>query len=199
MIQSQEVSADNKGLILHVSSDEFIKIFYEGNKDWPASIRVEFESNIWKLEHFANMIPLDNLYATDKNKKYAADITVVIGDINNLFVALIGLFSVFFIDFSKRTGRTVYEIKERSIEDDPGFYKNSVIHLDDGFIFNFEYGIVKIDDRGRVLWESKLVYGDSFKEINNQKIVFINEDDEEFFINLNNGLRNDSYRDSNRN
>jgi hypothetical protein len=105
---------------------------------------------------------------------YFGEVEIAWQDESPVFVTVVGLYKVLFLDFAALSIRELLSLY-REETDDRSFYRMQLHPLADSFLINYESGIARIADTGEVAWHRKMVWNDVYVKEEDGALLFKNE------------------------
>ena len=119
-------------------------------------LSLQFHTNLFEFPDFT-MFRLD---LGPKNKIVSnPSISYVLIDHVSPFLAIIGTYEIVGVNCGTGHAKKLIRLK-RLLEDDSGYFFENVIPVENGFVYIYERGCVRIDHNGSIIWEHDDLYAD---------------------------------------
>jgi hypothetical protein len=105
---------------------------------------------------------------------FVGEVELAINREGRIFVAVVGLYKVLFLNFAALTIRELLTLYREEM-DDRGFYRMQLHPLPDAFLVNYESGMARVSSAGEVVWHRKMVWNDVFVREEDGALLFKNE------------------------
>ncbi|MET0624887.1 MAG: hypothetical protein ABW250_18205 [Pyrinomonadaceae bacterium] len=123
---------------------------------------------------FANFAPIHVVPDGAGRTKFVGELLCIPGDDGRSFAAIVGLYSVVFVDARSRSITEILRLR-REANEDQGFYQLRVEPITGGFILLYESGAARIDTAGNVVWHHQLRWDDTYKGTDGEMLIFSSE------------------------
>lgn len=188
MIKHIDFESEIVELVVPGGGSVFLKGF--ANPDGiPCDIEVYAFGHKFLLKQFASCRLKQ--WSRAKTNLFVPLLDCALGDETSRFVVVVGLRSVFVVNFAQEKASEALQLF-RKPEDDQGFYRLELFPWRDGLLTLYESGTFLLDCEGNVVWHQRLDWGDVLVRHDDEKLYFVGEADEETYewtITISDGTR----------
>ena len=125
-------------------------------------------------KNFNEFARIESRPSNNHKVKFCLKLHYVVGNKDNPFLAILGLYKIVFVSHKKRSVFEAVQLNRKRYED-RGFYFFKVLFLEEDFLFIYESGTCRITDAGVVLWHINLMWDDIYLNSDEGYIYYSSE------------------------